>query len=61
MKVGMLSRTFGHWHALCPFLYIERGGFLLHLWLRYFRLPYHQGWRWGYTLWVRYRLMGGRR
>lgn len=50
-------------HAYGPYLYVERGGFMLHLWLRYFRLPWHHGLRWGYTLRVRdrYWLFGGRR
>lgn len=62
-SAGIVSRTFGHWHALGPYLYVERGGFLLHLWLRWFRLDYQRGLRWGYTLRVggRYRLFGGRR
>jgi hypothetical protein len=36
---------------------------MLHLWLRYFRLPWHRGLRWGYALRVRdrYVLFGGRR
>lgn len=60
---GFLSRTFGRWHALGPYVYAERGGFMLHLWFRWFRLEYQHGLRWGYTLRVRDRtlLFGGRR
>jgi hypothetical protein len=63
VKGGVVSRTFGRWHAVGPYAYVERGGFMLHLWFRYFRLPWQHGLRWGYTLRIcgRYVLFGGRR
>ena len=58
IRAGIFTDT-----ARGPYLYVERGGFLLHLWFRYFRHPWQHGWRWGYTLRVRdrYLLFGGRR
>lgn len=58
MRYGFKSPT-----ATGPWLYLERRGLMLHLWLRYFRLPWQHGLRWGYTLKVRgrYLLYGGRR
>lgn len=49
--------------ATGPYLYAEHGRSNLHLWFRYFRYPWHHGWRWGYTLTLRGRtlLFGGRR
>lgn len=57
---GVLSRTGWHLEAIGPYLYVERSGFMVHLWLRYFR---SYGVRWGYTLRLRDRhvLFGGRR
>lgn len=63
MSSGIVSRTFGRWHALGPYLYFERGRFMLHVWLRWFRLDWQHGLRWGYTLRIggRFVLFGGRR
>lgn len=43
------SRTFGKWHALGPWLCVERGPLMLHFYARWFRLPYQHGWHWGLT------------
>jgi hypothetical protein len=50
-------------HATGPYFYFDRGGVMVHLWFRHFRLPWQYGLRWGYTLMVRDRvlLFGGRR
>jgi hypothetical protein len=29
-----------------PSLYIQRGGFLLHTWAKWFHMPYHRGFKW---------------
>ena len=58
-----------HWHAgvgfynrnVGPWLYIERGGFMLHLYARWFRDPWDHGFRWHVTLRLRdrYRIFWG--
>jgi hypothetical protein len=60
---GLVSRTFGRWHALGPYIYAERGGFMLHAGVRWFRLDYQHGLRWWWTLRLRGRFVafGGRR
>jgi len=55
MSAGFVSRTFGRWHGLGPWIYFERGGFMLHAWARYFRLEWHRGFKWRVCLRVRHR------
>jgi hypothetical protein len=57
MAGGIVSKTFGRWHALGPYLYLERGGFMLHFYARWFRLPEQQGWHWGASLRLRDRFV----
>ena len=49
VSVGFYNGNIGPW------LYVERGGFLLHFYARYFRDPWDRGFRWGLSLHVRHR------
>jgi hypothetical protein len=46
--------------ATGPYLYVERGGFMLHLYLRWFTLPWQHGLYWGCTLRARGRYLFSR-
>ena len=63
MSGGIVSRTFGRWHALGPYIYVERGGFMLHAGARWFRLEYQRGPHWWLTLRIggRYVIFKGAR
>ena len=41
MKAGLVSFS-----GIGPWVYIERGDFVLHAWARWFRLPWHRGFKW---------------
>lgn len=63
ISAGALSQRLGRIQAIGPYLYVDRGGFMLHLYARYFRVTYQQGLHWGYALRIndRFVLFGGRR
>lgn len=56
----LVSRTFGRWHGIGPGVYYEGERIMLHTWARYFRLPYHRGFKWRFHLRVKHGHMVSR-
>ena len=55
IRAGFLDSFSGVLHAIGPFLYMERGGFMLHVFARrFFQEPY-RGSRWRIALRIRGR------